>query len=187
MPTVEELQSEIDKLLKEKIELTKQLDERSPEAIYSITIDKNGGAMVTVRSRPGESGKRFLERLMAMKNEVEKLGFNTKMPMPEQQMQSATPPPANSTPPAQTAESKPVTFPAESLTATVNKGKTYWKVSGGMYKKFGVTIWGEVLAEAGFDVEKLDPTKTYDLNGYTAYVYMSDEGKPQKIWKLTKA
>lgn len=192
MATEQELNAEIERLLKEVQALTKQLDEKSPEAIYSITIDRNGGANITVRSRPGEPGQTFLDRLMRMKEEVEKRGFNAKTPLPEptkseQPPKSATPMPTKAEPTAEKqGEEKQVTFKAETMSATTSKGKVYWKVAGGMYKKFGVTIWGEVLAESGFDPDKLDPTRTYDLTGYTAYVYMNEDGKPSKVWKLAK-
>lgn len=58
--------------------LTKQLDEKSPEAIYSITVDGTGRAMVTVRSRPGEQGESYLNRFMTMLEKLEKLGFTVR-------------------------------------------------------------------------------------------------------------
>jgi uncharacterized coiled-coil protein SlyX len=58
--------------------LNKRLEANSPEAIYSITIDRTGGAMITVRSIPGESGDSFLSRLTKMREKVAALGLNTK-------------------------------------------------------------------------------------------------------------
>ena len=78
------------------------------------------------------------------------------------------------------------TIQAETLVATVNAGKTYWKVKGGKYAKFGVTIWDEVLKQAGFDPAKLDPMKEYGLVGYTAVIRMKDTGKPEKVIRLHK-
>lgn len=75
-------------------------------------------------------------------------------------------------------------FTAESLSATVDKGKTYWKVQGGMFTKFGVTVWPETLAAAGFDPENMNPTKVYDIPGYTAVYVLNEEGKAQKVIQL---
>lgn len=86
-------QTELEKKIKE---LEKRLDERAPEAIYSITIDKNGGVMITVRSRPGESGDSFLARLVQMREKVEKLGFNMRpQAQPQQPTQPTTAPGGN--------------------------------------------------------------------------------------------
>lgn len=73
-------------------------------------------------------------------------------------------------------------FTAELLAATVDKGKTYWKVQGGVFSKFGVTVWPEVLAAAGFG--DLNPMQTYDLTGYTAVYVLNEEGKAQKVIQL---
>lgn len=75
-------------------------------------------------------------------------------------------------------------FTAESLSATMDKGKTYWKVQGGMFSKFGVTVWPEVLAGAGFETEQMNPAKVYDLTGYTAVYVLNEEGKAQKVIQL---
>lgn len=74
-------------------------------------------------------------------------------------------------------------FTAESLSATVDDGKVYWKVRGGMFKKFGVTVWPETLAAAGFDAD-LSPLKSHDLTGYTAVYVLNEEGKAQKVIQL---
>ena len=76
-------------------------------------------------------------------------------------------------------------FDADILEASTNKGKTYWKVKGGRWSKFGVTIWPEAIKDAGF-TDDLDPAKEYDLRGYTATALMED-GKPKKIVKLAKS
>jgi hypothetical protein len=85
-----------------------------------------------------------------------------------------------------TAAEGAVTFQADKLITNVSEGKTAFKVKGGKYSKFGVTIYPEVLAEAGFDVDLLDPTKVIDLKGYTAHVIM-DGDKAVKVSKLVKA
>ena len=75
------------------------------------------------------------------------------------------------------------TFQAEQLVGSINDGKVYWKVQGGPFVKFGVTIWPEVLADAGFDVDQLDPTQTYSLEGYKA-TYLKEGTKPKKVTTL---
>lgn len=75
------------------------------------------------------------------------------------------------------------TFTAEQLVGSINDGKTYWKVQGGPFVKFGVTIWPEVLADAGFDVDQLDPTQMYSLEGYKA-TYLKEGNKPKKVTLL---
>jgi len=95
----------------------------------------------------------------------------------------ATPPIAKSAPPkAQTGE----TFQAETMEATVNKGKAYWKIKGGKFAKFGVTIWPEVLEAAGFNLEELDTGESYSLAGYVASYSLKEDGKPEKVVKLER-
>jgi hypothetical protein len=84
-----------------------------------------------------------------------------------------------------------LTFEAEKLAATVNGGKVYWKVSGGRFSKFGVTIWPEVLNAAcatGMIAcdDELNPMHEYDLTGLTA-CYVENDGKPQKVTRLIKS
>ena len=79
------------------------------------------------------------------------------------------------------------TFPAESMSATVDDGKVYWKVKGGAFVKFGVRIWEEALVESGFLPSKLDPMKPLDLRGYTAYLVVNKKGHPKKVVRLEKA
>ena len=74
-----------------------------------------------------------------------------------------------------------LSFEAESLVGSTSEGKTYWKVRGGMFKKFGVTIWPEVLTKAGFDMEELNPATSYNLIGYTAtYLLNAEKSTPEK-------
>lgn len=75
-------------------------------------------------------------------------------------------------------------IPAEEMTATVNDGKVYWKVKGGQYRKWGVTIWPETLEAAG--LTNLDPTKPVNLAGYVAHVAMKEDGKPSKVTRLER-
>lgn len=70
-------------------------------------------------------------------------------------------------------------FPAETLVATVDQGKVYWKVQGGRYRKFGISVWPEVLDVYFPHLIPLDPLKTYNLRGYTACV--DDSGEHKKV------
>jgi len=81
-------------------------------------------------------------------------------------------------------------FDTETLVCEVkldDKGdpKQFFKVKGGMYKKFGITIWPEVLTAAGIPVGKL-VAQDYKLPGYRAEFVLNDRGKPSKVVKLEK-
>ena len=76
-------------------------------------------------------------------------------------------------------------FEAETLEGSMNKGKVYWKVKGGKFSKYGVTIWPEVLKEAGINTEELDPAQIYNMSG-KAYYTLTDDGKPQKVVRLVR-
>ena len=76
------------------------------------------------------------------------------------------------------------TFTAEIMTATVDDGRVYWKVKGGQFQKFGVSIWPEALTAAGFDPEAMNPMKPVDLTGWTAHYLTKENGQPKKIIKL---
>lgn len=78
-----------------------------------------------------------------------------------------------------------LTFNCTSLGASVNDGKAYWKVKGGKFEKFGVTVWPEVLEAAGFI--DLDPMQTYSLAGYVATYSAKDDGKPDKVTAINQA
>lgn len=77
-----------------------------------------------------------------------------------------------------------ISFPAEQMTATVDKGKTYWKVTGGSYQKFGVIVWPEVLAAAGIDERQIDIRHPFPLTGFTAHCLTKPNGKPKKVIRL---
>lgn len=85
------------------------------------------------------------------------------------------------------ADSGALTFRAKTMEATINGGKAYWKVKGGKFDKFGITIWPEVLEDAGFNLEELDPMKVYQLDAYVAAYTLKEDGKPDKIVKLNQA
>ena len=102
-------------------------------------------------------------------------------------------PPTVSTPPAAAAHPDgPLTFQAVDMVGSTSQGKTYWKVRGGQFTKFGVTIWPETLKVAGFDMDALDPAEVYDLTGYKAFYILNAEKStpekevPEKVVALTK-
>jgi hypothetical protein len=75
-------------------------------------------------------------------------------------------------------------FEADELTVSINSGKTYYKVMGGRFKKFGVTIWPEALQDAGIDVDEIG-VNGLDLSGFTAYYIEKEDGSgPQKVVRL---
>jgi len=89
--------------------------------------------------------------------------------------------------PAQIADGQPVmSFPAEKMVKSTHKGKTYWKVQGGRFSQFGVTIWPEVLESAGFNVEELDKEDERPLSGLMAWYTINEDGKPAKVIKLAQ-
>lgn len=77
-----------------------------------------------------------------------------------------------------------ISFNAEQMVSNVADGNVYWKIRGSHYKKFGVTIWPEVLEEAGFVAEEMPATKIYDMTGWVAHCELNEEGKPKKVVKL---
>ena len=73
-------------------------------------------------------------------------------------------------------------FRAETLAASVEKGKTYWKVMGGRFTQFGLIVWPEVLAAAGFS--DLDPFQSYDLAGWVVRYTPATETENNRIVEL---
>lgn len=76
-----------------------------------------------------------------------------------------------------------LSFPAQALSSSSNAGKSYFKVKGGRFTKFGVNIWPEVLAAAGLKAE-VGPDKS--LEGYTAFYVLKADGKEDKVIRLAK-
>jgi len=76
-------------------------------------------------------------------------------------------------------------FVVDTFIANVVSGKVYWKAKGGPFKQFGVTVWPEVLAEAGFNADALDVRQAYDLTGFTAH-YIEEGGKATKVTRLER-
>lgn len=77
-----------------------------------------------------------------------------------------------------------VMFPADVLTVNASSGKRYFKIKGGRFAKFGVTVWPEVLQAAGIDPDEI--TKDTPLTGYVAHAEVAADGKPSKVVKLVK-
>jgi hypothetical protein len=75
-------------------------------------------------------------------------------------------------------------FQADKLVGAMLDGKVYWKVKGGRFSKFGVTIWPEALKESGIDPSKLSVEKEYPIKDMTAH-YVNKEGKPEKVVLLS--
>lgn len=73
---------------------------------------------------------------------------------------------------------------ATTLICNLNEGKKSYKLKGGRFTKFGVTIWPEVLKAAGLEPDTIPPT--FNLNGYTATVLLKEDGTPNKVIKLAK-
>jgi hypothetical protein len=63
--------------------------------------------------------------------------------------------------------------------------KQSFKIKGGMYKSFGVTVWPEVLVAAGVNYVNLG-AGDWKLPGLRATFILNDKGKPSKVVKLEK-
>lgn len=171
----------------------------SPASMTAKVISPNGFEwLMTIRNGKLTEMVKDVDKLekWLMENNWQPAG-NYRAPAPPQ-----APPPTDyaereaelnphRTPPPVAGSGQPggdsLSFPAETLVATMHQGKTYWKVQGGQFSKYGVTIWPEVLTAAGFFLEDLNPAETYDLRGHTAYYELTDEGKPSKVRQLVKA
>jgi hypothetical protein len=76
-------------------------------------------------------------------------------------------------------------YDTEKLLVTITNGKKYYRVKGGMWMKYGITVWDEVLVKAGIPVGKLEGQE-YDLKGYKATFIRKADGKPDKVTLLEK-
>lgn len=97
---------------------------------------------------------------------------------------TTTAPAAPSKPEEPKAQNGPLTFETAALHVTMTGGKKLFRIGGGQFAKFGVTVWPEVLGKHT-DLEQLE-AKDYDFPGFTAYYILNDAGKPQKITRLEK-
>lgn len=76
-------------------------------------------------------------------------------------------------------------FTTVKLYCTLTDGKMYFKVAGGQYVKYGVTVWPEVLDGVGIKWGELQ-AKPYDFPGYKAVYVKNAKGSPQKVIRLEK-
>jgi hypothetical protein len=76
-------------------------------------------------------------------------------------------------------------FYADSLSVSMNNGKYYYKVIGGVFKQYGVTVWPEVLTAAGLNVSEGQPVP--NIAGWKAE-YIEEPGKEpgKKRMKVTR-
>lgn len=109
----------------------------------------------------GETGEGLLKKMVAAIDKLEKMG--------------AVAPGTTDT---------VLIFDAEEMVASVLEGETYWKVKGGAFRKFGVTIWKEGLEASGFAFGEMDVSKKYNLKGWSAHCELKEDGKPKKVVKL---
>jgi hypothetical protein len=63
--------------------------------------------------------------------------------------------------------------------------KQFFKIKGGMYRQYGVTVWPEVLTAAAVNYAKLG-AGDWKLPGLRATFVLNDKGKPSKVVKLEK-
>mgnify|MGYP001619630669 CR=1 FL=1 len=102
---------------------TKQIEEHAPEAIYSITVDKQGAAMFTVRARPGESGESYLIRFDKMTAKMRERGFCLRAETT--QANAPQPAPGNGTAPAPSPAPEIVTDGGTVRAILMKIGKSY--------------------------------------------------------------
>jgi hypothetical protein len=151
--------------------------------------------MLTLRS---DNTTDLLTRASAALDWLKGQGFSPTRPSPRPQPAADDPTPAQREAEFQAMDNRAPatpdpgeqTFTAEKLAANITGGKTYWKVFGGRFLKFGINIWPEVLNLACADSlincdEDLDPTREYQLTGLTA-CYLND-GKGQKVTRLIRS
>lgn len=108
------------------------------------------------------------------------------VPAPSTQATPLSQPPYPASRPAANGSAAPagaLTFAADTLSVKVEEGKTFFKVKGGKFSKFGVTVWPEVLEAAGIDPQHI-PVAGLSLKGWTAH-YTETDGR-QKVVHLEK-
>jgi hypothetical protein len=109
-------------------------------------------------------------------------------PLQQPSLASATPnelPQVTGSPAPQKAEE--LSFEAETLVGSMSEGKRFWKVKGGKFAKFGVTIWPEAARESNIDLDAADISKAYPLpHGMVAHYILNDKGQPAKVTRLVQ-
>lgn len=161
-----------------------------PEAVGSTSTYMRGpgGAEILVVVR-GVSIDQAWEDMRVFVTERIKEGYKPVVKYPEGSKTASGSSPAGG---ATTSEPKnaPISgipandgfYDAETISVSVNDGKTSFRIKGGIFKQYGVICWPETLAAAGFDPDH--PPK--DLSGYKAYYINNENGKPKKVVALVK-
>ena len=154
-----------------------------PEAPASVNIkmysSKGYDMMITLRD-VNESA--LLDRLKVFFKQIDE-EFHVQPNRPTNGNGSQNTVPPTTTAPQPVAQD--LFFAAETMEATVTAGKQpLWKVKGGKYTEYGVTIWPEVLEAAG--LAEQDPLQVISLVGYTAYYELNENGNPKKVVNLAK-
>ena len=167
----------------------------STEAPRSVNFkgitSKGWDCMFTVRATDNE---KLLADMKDLVERLEKMGVVPKgngkpapVPVPEWAKGPPDAPPPVQAPALTDAHpDASYTFEAERLVGSTSGDKVYWKVQGGKFSKYGVTIWPEILEAIDIAVDTLDPTSEYTLEGYTAYYVLNDKGQPDKVVNLAK-
>jgi hypothetical protein len=89
-------------------------------------------------------------------------------------------------PPQEQKADEEFVLDTEELECTITNNRHYFHVKGGPWKKYGVTVWDEVLIQAGISPNTLEGGKTYALVGYKAYYIKKADGNPKKVVRLEK-
>lgn len=80
-------------------------------------------------------------------------------------------------------------FDVDQIVPAVLDGKVYWKARGGKFSKYGVSLWEEVAALSGLNLDSLDSVAGYFPPPGTQAEYITttdDNGKekPKKVVRL---
>jgi hypothetical protein len=165
------------------IEQAKAYWQGFPEAPFSDTfkwIDSEGYEhMMTVR---GWSGGKVIESVQKAEAKIAELGgmapTKQRVPVSNEPVRVAIDDSGKELPQIKN-------FIAEKLSFSNVDGKVYWKVKGGVFTQYGVTVWPETLKAAGLDISEGKPAP--DVNGWIAeFIEYEKDGKmkPQKVTRL---
>ncbi len=171
--------------------MTEKKKEVLPEAPASASIKmysaKGFDMLITLRDADESA---LLERLKVFFKQIdEEFHVQPDRPQPNGNGSQNTQPP-QPVAPQPTGEplidAMDLYFLAETMEATVTAGKQpLWKVKGGKFTEYGVTIWPEVLEAAGLGGQ--DVSQVISLVGYIAYYELNENGNPKKVVNLAKA
>lgn len=73
--------------------------------------------------------------------------------------------------------------PVSDVIKEERNGKTYYKLAGGRWVKFGVSAWPEVFERAGLDTDDFPVGRSPFPSGYTMDIDL-ENGKPKKVRRL---